>query len=561
MNTRLLPIALLAACCVAVHAAPPPELASLQQTYAFALAERVTSPHEAALAALNTKFTAALDNAITQAKGAGDLPAVLAFQADKKLLAEKQPLPADDDKTPESLEKLRAIYRDQLTKLNEQRTANATALLTPYAAKLKELEATLTKADRIAEAQDVLDYREGLKADVPSVIAPVATAPAGPSTPPSVPADTAAKVKGDDRKAAEWVLSVGGTIYLHEIGKVATDPADLPKGRFTIRNIDIDNNSGKIKPVTDTDFQCLAGLENLDRIMLNKLPITASVFSILATCPNLTQVQTQYNRFGDDIWGQLATAKKLTKLAFQFDSAQVTGVGISKLNAASMTTLFLNSCPITDEALPEIATLIKLEALHLEDAKVTDAGLKALSALKQLKILHLHSTAVTAAGLTPLKDSPITSLGFGRTASEVAVQAAEVAVLFPKIEGMMLPRECIPTVEDWAAIAKAFPKLSRVALDSHKFADAHLEGIDALTALTDLNLHYAKITDAGVAKLAQLRKLSVLLIYESQITDAALDTLAKMKNLKTLKLPKPGNGITAAGLASFKKQRPDVKLN
>lgn len=542
-------------------APPPPELTVLRQQYEKLFAERVTAVHEANVATLDAKFTTALDNAIATAKSAGDLPTVLAIQGDKKLLADKQPLPADDDATPEPLKKLRAIYRDQLGKLTEQRTANTTALLTPYAAKLQALEATLTKNDRVDEAKEVMDYRVGLKADAPAAPAVAATTPAAPGTTPPMPANTVPQVKGEDRKAAEWVLSVGGTVYLHETGKVVTDPAELPKGRFTIRNIDIDNNGGKIKPVTDTDFQCLAGLENLDRVMLNKLPVTAGVFGILATCPNLTQVQTQYNRFGDDIWGQLSTARKLAKLAFQFDSSEVTGVGISKLNAASLTNLYLNSLPITDEALPEIATLTKLEGLYLEGAKVTDDGLKILSSLKQLKILQLQNTAITAAGLTAFKDCPLTSLGFGRTASEVAVQAAEVAVLFPKIEGMLLPRECIPTVEDWSAIAKAFPKLGRVALDSHKFADAHLEGIDALTALTDLNLHYAKITDAGVAKLAQLKKLSELLIYESQITDAALDTLAKMKALKTLKLPKPGNGLTAEGIARFKKQRPDVKLN
>jgi len=33
-----------------------------------------------------------------------------------------------------------------------------------------------------------------------------------------------------------------------------------------------------------------------------------------------------------------------------------------------------------------------------------------------------------------------------------------------------------------------------------------------------------------------------------------------MRSLKDVKLPKPGNGLTAAGLAAFKKQRPDVRV-
>jgi hypothetical protein len=544
-----------------LHAAPPPELTVLRQQYDKAHAERVTAVFDASKAALDTKFIAALENAIATAKASGDLPTVLAIQEDKKAIEAKQDLPADADTTPTALKTLRTIYREQVSKLTEQRTANTAALLTPYAAKLQQLEATLTKNDRVEEAKEVMDYRVGLKADANGVpaVAMTTSTPATPATPATTPSKSA--VKGDDRKAAEWVLAIGGTIMLHETSKVVTVPAELPKGRFTIRSIDIDNNSGKIKPVTETDFQCLAGLENLDRVTLNKLPVTAGVFGILVTCPNLTQVQTQYNRFGDDIWGQLSTARKLAKVVFQFDSVPVTGVGISKLNAASITTLFLNSLPITDEALPEIATLTKLEELFLEEAKVTDAGLQALSSLKQLKILHLHNTGITAAGFTAFKGCPIINLSYGRTASEVAVQAAEVAILFPKIEGLKLPRESVPTTEDWTAIAKSFPKLSRVSLDSHKFADTHLEGIDALPELSELDLHYAKITDAGVAKLALLKKLHWLAIYESQITDAALEILSGMKKLKTLKLPKPGNGVTEEGVAKFKKQRPDVKLN
>ncbi len=38
------------------------------------------------------------------------------------------------------------------------------------------------------------------------------------------------------------------------------------------------------------------------------------------------------------------------------------------------------------------------------------------------------------------------------------------------------------------------------------------------------------------------------------------DSLAKLKSLRGLLLPKPGTGITAEGLAQFRKQRPGVKI-
>ena len=125
----------------------------LRTQYEKVLAERVTAPFEAALGALNTKFTAALDRVADEAKTAGKLDAVLAILEDKKRLASKFPLPEDDDATPDSLKKLRAIYREQLQKLEDQRTANHGAILPAYTAKLQALETTLTKADRIDEAK------------------------------------------------------------------------------------------------------------------------------------------------------------------------------------------------------------------------------------------------------------------------------------------------------------------------------------------------------------------------------------------------------------------------
>lgn len=162
MNCRRLLVVLLVAHFTATHAAPPPELIALQQQYAFLVAERVTIPHEAGMEALNAKFIAALIGAADEAKKAGNLPELLVIEEDKKLIASKQPPGKDDETTPASLKKLRAVYRAEAAKLAQQRTAAHAALLPPYTARLKELESTLTKADRLIEAKEVMQHREGL---------------------------------------------------------------------------------------------------------------------------------------------------------------------------------------------------------------------------------------------------------------------------------------------------------------------------------------------------------------------------------------------------------------
>ena len=121
---------------------------------------------------MNTKFTAALDNAASAAQQAGRLDDILAIQEDKKRLGEKLPVPDDDEKTPDALKKLRAIYRAELKKLEDSRTAAIAAVLPAYAGKLQELEVTLTKAGRFDEAKELRTYREALKADAPSLPQP-----------------------------------------------------------------------------------------------------------------------------------------------------------------------------------------------------------------------------------------------------------------------------------------------------------------------------------------------------------------------------------------------------
>ena len=143
--------------------AASPELVALQQQYEFLVTERVISPYDVGVEALNAKFLTALSSAGDEAKKAGKLPEVLAIEEDKKLIMSKQPLPEkDDETTPASLKKLRAVYRSESAKLAQQRTAAQAALLPAYSAKLKELESTLTKTDRLAEAKEVMQYREVL---------------------------------------------------------------------------------------------------------------------------------------------------------------------------------------------------------------------------------------------------------------------------------------------------------------------------------------------------------------------------------------------------------------
>ncbi len=361
-------------------AAPPPELTVLRQQYEKVLTERVSGPFDTALTELNTKFTAALDSAATTAKQAGKLDDVLAIQDDKKRLTEKLPIPDDEEQTPESLKKLRAIYRGQLGRLEEARTANHQALLPAYTSKLQDLEVTLTKADRIKEALEIKTYRAELAAgSVAPASAPASTA----SSTASSPTSSAPKVKGDDRKAAEWLLSIGASFKGLNRGLEVRPKtvAEFPRG-MVLADITIDGETNPIKPFTDDDIQCLAGLGELRNFMISKVPVSTDGLSFIGSCPNLVKVTVKYMEVEGSFMRHLAALKKLEEIEVVYN--RIAGVQFSALTSPVLKRVSLGNSGTGDETLAELSRHTSIENLELSNSKVTDAGIVHLMALKKL---------------------------------------------------------------------------------------------------------------------------------------------------------------------------------
>ncbi len=163
----------------------PPELTTLHQQFLKLIAERVTASFDLDLAKLNTGYLSGLDREISKEKTAGHLDGVLVLEDEKKLIQETGvspkplktgtlissapcPLPTlvdentSNQKIPEALKKLRAIYRDAYAKLETTRGLNLKQLSEPLAVRLVTLESDFTKKDRIADAKQVREYRKTL---------------------------------------------------------------------------------------------------------------------------------------------------------------------------------------------------------------------------------------------------------------------------------------------------------------------------------------------------------------------------------------------------------------
>ncbi len=545
------------------YAAPPPELTVLRQQFDKILAERVTAPFDAGLAELNTKFTTALDNAATSAKKTGRLDDVLAIQDDQKRLAEKLPIPDDIETTPALLKPLRAIYREQLQKLTDARTANHSALLPAYTAKLQALEVTLTQADRIDEAKELRSYREGLTlggaAGLPAAASVPTKAIGEPSALP-VPTNTP-KVKGDDRKAAEWLVKVGAHFEIDEKGKKSkpTKPEDLPKGKFTILTIALDGRDTK-QAITADGLANLQGLEGVISFASGQLPLTDADVSFLATLPALEFVAfSRDSKITDAVIAHLTGLKSLKRLHV-VDVWAFTGVELHQLaGIRTLTDVQFTSVGINAAGAESLAKLKELRFIILENCKrFDDAALLHLGKLPKLTRLQMPGTACTAEGLAAAK-LKIEHLDFNKLSEKLPGETASiVGPAYPEVVSLRLAMSEPFKRGDIAALAhfKSLRSINILAVnDTSAWA-----GLASIPTLESITLDRNPFSDAEVDHLLQVPSLVGITFMNVDVTDAGILKLVSLKKLKRLGL-KPCPKVTDAGIAALKKQRPDIQIS
>jgi hypothetical protein len=129
-----------------------PELVALMQKYAADVQLSAGSKFQATLEGLNLTYAAALERAQKAAQEGGRLEEALAVKNEAVMMAGGGSVPSDDAGAPAALKNLRAIYRQNLARA-EQEKAEATApLIRGLTASLDQLTTTLTKAGRLQDA-------------------------------------------------------------------------------------------------------------------------------------------------------------------------------------------------------------------------------------------------------------------------------------------------------------------------------------------------------------------------------------------------------------------------
>lgn len=379
------------------------------------------------------------------------------------------------------------------------------------------------------------------------------------------------KSKDQDRRAAQWVISLGGKVILDVDGQSReTDAArNIPEQPFEVSAIDLNRN----EKLTNADLKRLQGLKRLGRLEIG------------------------HTKVGDAGLANLKGLSALTHLGL--DGAPVTDAGLVHLaGLPGLTDVGLNGTTIGDAGLANLKKLTGLRGLGLIGTQVSDAGLAHLVEMRNLKGLQLAGTKISDAALAQLRKA-LPNCMITRESADPERRAAEWALSvgasvvwvrigdkaqachaikdlpvqpFHVLEIRLVGNEQItdaglenfrglshlqhlrlpnsPVTDAGLTHLKGLINLKELWLADTRISDLGLASIKDLTQLTKLNLQDTKVGDAGIAQLTGLTRLTDLNLYRTQVTDAGLKHLKNLTELRVLDLN--GTQLSGIGLVHLK---------
>jgi tRNA A-37 threonylcarbamoyl transferase component Bud32 len=228
------------------------------------------------------------------------------------------------------------------------------------------------------------------------VIAEKVKPPGAKPTPPTDP----------DRRAAEYLLSVGGVVSIAAGGEQfeVKSATDLPKQPFSV----VVFNASRNPKVTDEGLAAARDCKHIAHLYVNESPhITDRGLMHFAGSTDLLQIEAY------DI--------------------EMTDQGLAAFkDTPNLTRLSINHTKVTDAGLALFKEHTKLVFLGLGDLEITDAGLAHFKGQKKLSYLDVHNTKVTDAGLEPFKECPALTWLYVHGTKVTPAKVAEFAQALPR---------------------------------------------------------------------------------------------------------------------------------
>lgn len=344
------------------------------------------------------------------------------------------------------------------------------------------------------------------------------------------------KLKGDDRKAAEWVLKNWSDHRLFVDARLIKNADELPKGKFAVTGLSLDGRfyTGKETLNQAVLLEHLGGLTELRTMTIGNFPdLKDEDFTFISSMTALDELKLSKLACTDAFLGHLKNLKKLTKLDFG-ELHNLTGTGFAQLTELPELDWIIHwKGGMTDAGVAAIARLPSVSILDFQSSPaVTNACIPALRTMEKLTTLLLSATSITPEGFAGVVMPKIKTVGANELAKlPLSEIAPKMATVFPNADSFAFSHFA-HTQKDLAALAH-YRKLKRLTVAG-------------------------TIKDEAYPGLLELRELEVFQTFSGEISPTAWQTLAKLKKLKVVRYgTKPPN---EASLAVFKKERPDVKV-
>jgi hypothetical protein len=178
-----------------------------------------------------------------------------------------------------------------------------------------------------------------------------------------------------DRRAAEYVLSIGGTLRLNDQDRVRNDVKELPREAFRLTAVELTGN----KEVSDAGLAVFKDCKNLTVLQLGGTPVGDAGLANFKDCTSLTRLDLGGTKAGDAGLAHFAGCKNVTSLSLWGTRVGDEGLAHFK-DCKNMTTVWLDSTEVRDAGLRNLAAMTKLEVLYMNGKmpNVTNAGIEEL---------------------------------------------------------------------------------------------------------------------------------------------------------------------------------------
>jgi serine/threonine protein kinase/uncharacterized membrane protein len=304
-----------------------------------------------------------------------------------------------------------------------------------------------------------------------------------------------AKEGDPDRKAAEYVLSIGGTVRVDGGDRdIRAAQGALPAGVFRLTCVHLSGNN----QVTDAGLVAFKDCKNLTTLELDGCrQITDAGLARFNDCKNLTSLDLHDTRVGDAGLAHFKDCKAMTEL--HLTRTKVSDAGLAHFkDCKNLTSLYVDGTPVGDASLIHFKDCKNLTSLNLNDTRVSDAGLCHFQDCKNLTHLDLARTRVSDMGLAHFRDC--------KNLTELHLDGTRVGDA-----GLIHFKDC--------------KNLTSLKLNKTRVSDAGLIHFKDCKALTELNLARTRLSDVGLAHFKDCKNLENLHLDGTQVGDAGLAQL------------------------------------